>query len=163
MFFPKRYTRLERIARDEHSSLLLLKLVNYSRKKFYRIGPWFFSFLSPSLEFCDRKLPIRSDSTSGFDICRRFGGKFEFKSFSGFSKSPSGSKSGSGSGFRLVSGSSATAKAGPRPGLWWPTGLKLIFLKFCPNFRNRLFLKGLDANSGNEGCLLECPWRPSPE
>ncbi len=34
----KHYTRLERLARHKHSSLLR-KLVNYARKKFYSIGP----------------------------------------------------------------------------------------------------------------------------
>jgi hypothetical protein len=34
----KRYTRLERLARDKHSSLLRT-LINYGRKKFYNIGP----------------------------------------------------------------------------------------------------------------------------
>jgi hypothetical protein len=35
----KHKTRLERLAWDKHSSLLR-KLVNYGRKKFYRIGPY---------------------------------------------------------------------------------------------------------------------------
>jgi hypothetical protein len=34
----KHYTRLERLARDKHSSLLR-KSVNYGRKKFYSTGP----------------------------------------------------------------------------------------------------------------------------
>ncbi len=33
-------TRLERLGRDKPSSLLR-KFVNYERKKFYNIGPWF--------------------------------------------------------------------------------------------------------------------------
>ncbi len=33
------YTRMDRLARDKHSSLLR-KFVNYGQKKFYNIGPW---------------------------------------------------------------------------------------------------------------------------
>jgi hypothetical protein len=33
----KHYTNLERLARDKHSSLLL---VNHREKKFYKTGPW---------------------------------------------------------------------------------------------------------------------------
>jgi hypothetical protein len=36
----KHHTRLERLARDKHSSLLQ-KFVNYGHKKVYRIGPWY--------------------------------------------------------------------------------------------------------------------------
>ncbi len=35
----KHYTILEKLARDEHSSLLQ-KIVTYGCKKFYNIGPW---------------------------------------------------------------------------------------------------------------------------
>jgi hypothetical protein len=35
---PKKETRLERLARDKHSSFLR-KFVNYALKKFYKIGP----------------------------------------------------------------------------------------------------------------------------
>ncbi len=34
----KHYTRLERPARDKHSSLVQT-FVNYGRKKFYKVGP----------------------------------------------------------------------------------------------------------------------------
>ncbi len=37
--YRKHQTKLDRLARYKHSSLLL-KSVNYSSKKFYRIGPW---------------------------------------------------------------------------------------------------------------------------
>jgi len=37
----KRWTRLERLARDKHSSLLQ-KYVNYGHKKFYNTGPGMF-------------------------------------------------------------------------------------------------------------------------
>ncbi len=37
---PKYQTRLERLARGKHSSLLQ-KLVYYGCKKFYNVGPWF--------------------------------------------------------------------------------------------------------------------------
>jgi hypothetical protein len=33
------WTRLEKLARDKHSSLVQ-KFVNYEQKKFYDIGPW---------------------------------------------------------------------------------------------------------------------------
>ncbi len=39
MFAGKAEARLERFARDRHSSLLGT-LVNYSLIKFYKIGPW---------------------------------------------------------------------------------------------------------------------------
>ncbi len=38
LFTHKHYTRLQRLARDKHSSLLR-KSVNYDRKKFYSTGP----------------------------------------------------------------------------------------------------------------------------
>jgi hypothetical protein len=34
-------TRLERLARNRHSSLLQ-KFINYGEKKFYNIGPWLY-------------------------------------------------------------------------------------------------------------------------
>jgi hypothetical protein len=39
----KQKTRLERLARDKHSSLLQ-EFVNYGRKKLYNIGPWYLMF-----------------------------------------------------------------------------------------------------------------------
>jgi hypothetical protein len=40
----KYLTRLEKLARDKHSSLLQ-KSVNYDHKKFYNIGPWKYFYL----------------------------------------------------------------------------------------------------------------------
>jgi hypothetical protein len=37
--FYKIHSRLEKLARGKHSSLLQ-KLINYGLKKFYNIGPW---------------------------------------------------------------------------------------------------------------------------
>jgi hypothetical protein len=46
----KHQTRLERLARDNHSKLVQ-KFVNYGHKKFYRIGPWFEKILIGSSKF----------------------------------------------------------------------------------------------------------------
>jgi hypothetical protein len=37
--YPQTSTRLEKLARDKHSSLLR-KAIKYGQKKFYNIGPW---------------------------------------------------------------------------------------------------------------------------
>ncbi len=46
----KHQTRLERLARDNHSKLIQ-KFVNYGHKKFYRIGSWFEKILIWSSTF----------------------------------------------------------------------------------------------------------------